>query len=113
MLHATAAIQVASSIRCARSSASGSSAIALGYEDVNDHDTLRFDPVLALFSERLEAKRKDCAPLAGKSTINRLEHAPAGDGDRYHKIGHDAKALEDVSSSTCSWTPMPRRRARS
>jgi hypothetical protein len=71
-------------------------AIALGYEDVNDHDTLRFDPVLGLFSERLEAKRDDCAPLAGKSTINRLEHAPAGHGNRYHKIGHDAKALEDV-----------------
>jgi hypothetical protein len=71
-------------------------AIALGYEDVNDHDTLRFDPVLGLFSERLEAKRDDCAPLAGKSTVNRLEHAPAGHGNRYHKIGHDAKALEDV-----------------
>jgi len=70
--------------------------LALGYEDVNDHDTLRFDPVLGLFSERLEAKRKDCAPLAGKSTVNRLEHAPTGDGERYHKIGHDAKALEDV-----------------
>jgi hypothetical protein len=70
--------------------------LALGYEDVNDHDTLRFDPVLGLFSERLEAKRKDCAPLAGKSTVNRLEHAPASPGDRYHKIGHDAKALEDV-----------------
>ncbi len=70
--------------------------IALGCEDVNDHDRLRFDPVLALFSERLEAKRTDCAPLAGKSTINRLEHAPSGGGDRYHKIGHDAKALEDL-----------------
>jgi hypothetical protein len=71
-------------------------AIALGYEDVNDHDTLRFDPVLGLFSDRLEAKRDDCAPLAGKSTVNRLEHAPAGPGDRYHKIGHDANALEDL-----------------
>ena len=78
--------------------------IALGYEDVNDHDTLRFDPVLALFSERLDAcpqgmrsiKREDGAPLAGKSTINRLEHAPRGDGDRYHKIGHDPEALEAV-----------------
>ena len=69
-------------------------AIALGYEDVNDHDRLRFDPVLALVSERWQGKRKDCAPLAGKSTINRLEHAPAGDGERYHKIGHDPKALE-------------------
>src|SRR5512134_3043913 len=71
-------------------------AIALGYEDINDHDTLRFDPVLALFSDRLQAKRQDCAPLAGKSTINRLEHAPRDGGERYHKIGHDAKALERV-----------------
>ena len=71
-------------------------AIALGYEDVNDHDVLRRDPVLALFSDRLEPKRKDCAPLAGKSTINRLEHAPRQGGDRYHRIGHDPKALADV-----------------
>ena len=70
--------------------------IALGYEDVNDHDALRFDPVVGLFSEGLDWKRKDCAPLAGKSTINRLEHAPSGDGDRYHKIGHDPKALETL-----------------
>jgi hypothetical protein len=52
--------------------------------------------VLALFSDRLELKRKDCAALAGKSTINRLEHAPRDGGDRYHKIGHDAQALERV-----------------
>lgn len=71
-------------------------ALALGYEDVNDHDTLRFDPVLGLFSERLEAKRQGCAPLAGKSTINRLEHAPSGADDRYHRIGHDPKAVEDL-----------------
>jgi hypothetical protein len=71
-------------------------AIALGYEDVNDHDILRRDPVLALFSDQLEPKRKDCAPLAGKSTINRLEHAPQEGGARYHKIGHDAQALERV-----------------
>ena len=45
-------------------------AIALGYEDVNDHDVLRRDPVLALFSDRLEPKRQDCAPLAGKSTVD-------------------------------------------
>jgi hypothetical protein len=70
--------------------------IALGYEDVNDHDTLRFDPVVALFSERLHAPRKACAALAGKSTINRLEHAPSGGGERYHKIGHDPEALEAV-----------------
>src|SRR5512147_975853 len=63
--------------------------IALGYEDVNDHDRLRFDPVLALFGDSLDAKRKDCAPLAGKSTMNRLEHAPGEGCSRYHKIGCD------------------------
>jgi hypothetical protein len=67
--------------------------IALGYEDVNDHDELRHDPVLALFADRLEPKRSDCAPLAGKSTLNRLEHAPLRPDDRYHKIGHDSAAL--------------------
>jgi hypothetical protein len=70
--------------------------IALGYEDVNDHDALRLDPVLALFGDSLEPKRKDCAPLGGKSTVNRLEHAPAGGGARYHKIGHDVEALQGV-----------------
>ena len=53
-------------------------AIALGYEDLVDHDELRFDPVLATLSGKLEARRADCAPLAGKSTLNRLEHAPNG-----------------------------------
>jgi hypothetical protein len=36
-------------------------AIALGYEDVNDHDRLRFDPVLALFGDSLETKRRPSA----------------------------------------------------
>src|SRR5688572_10356877 len=57
--------------------------IALGYEDLIDHDQLRFDPVLATLSGKLEAKRKGCAPLAGKSTLNRLEHAPSP-SSRYH-----------------------------
>jgi len=70
--------------------------IALGYEDVNDHDELRRDPVLALFADRLEPKRPDCAPLAGKSTLNRLEHAPLRPDDRYHKIGHDPAALANL-----------------
>ncbi len=68
--------------------------IALGYEDVNDHDVLRHDPVLAALSGRLEARHRRCAPLAGKSTLNRLEHAPAGAPGRYHKIGHDAASIE-------------------
>jgi hypothetical protein len=51
-------------------------AIALGYEDLNDHDRLRRDPVLATLAGKLTARRKQCEPLAGKSTLNRLEHAP-------------------------------------
>src|ERR671911_244582 len=67
--------------------------IALGYEDLVDHDQLRHDPVLAALAGKLEAKRKGCAPLAGKSTLNRLEHAPSATS-RYHKIGHDPAAIE-------------------
>jgi hypothetical protein len=69
-------------------------AIALGYEDLNDHDELRHDPVLAVIAGKLEARRAACAPLAGKSTLNRLEHAPLGEPGRYHKIGHDPAAIE-------------------
>jgi hypothetical protein len=67
--------------------------IALGYEDVTDHDQLRHDPVMAVLAGKLEARRADCAPLAGKSTLNRLEHAPVG-ADRYRKIAHDPEAIE-------------------
>ena len=70
-------------------------AIALGYEDLIDHDELRRDPVLATVLGRLEARRRDCAPLAGKSTLNRLEHAPEG-AHRYRRIGHDPAAIEDL-----------------
>jgi hypothetical protein len=69
--------------------------IALGYEDLIDHDQLRHDPVLATLAGKLTAKRRDCAPLAGKSTLNRLEHAPLTPS-RYHKIGHDAAAIEGL-----------------
>ena len=68
--------------------------IALGYEDLLDHDQLRFDPVLGAALGKLEAGREDCEALAGKSTLNRLEHAPAGEPTRYHKIGHDGAAIE-------------------
>jgi hypothetical protein len=68
--------------------------IALGYEDLLDHDRLRFDPVLAAAMGKLEARREDCEALAGKSTLNRLEHAPAGAPTRYHKISHDGAAIE-------------------
>lgn len=70
--------------------------LALGYEDVNDHDQLRHDPVLGLLAERLEPKRADCAVLAGKSTLNRLEQSPASGDPRYHKIAHDPTALANL-----------------
>ena len=71
--------------------------LALGYEDLSDHDELRHDPVLALLADKIEGGRKGCAPLAGKSTLNRLEHAPpSGKPGRYHRIEHDAKALQAV-----------------
>jgi Transposase DDE domain group 1 len=69
--------------------------IALGYEDLVDHDHLRHDPVLATLAGKLAAKRKGCAPLAGKSTLNRLEHAPSAPS-RYHKVGHDGAAIEGL-----------------
>ena len=47
--------------------------IALGYEDLVDHDELRHDSVMAVLAGKLEARRKDCAAVAGKSTLNRLE----------------------------------------
>ena len=67
--------------------------IALGYEDLIDHDELRHDPVLAVLAGKLEAKRSDCAPLAGKSTLNRLELSRS-EPTRYHKISHDPAAIE-------------------
>lgn len=66
--------------------------MALGYEDINDHDELRHDPVLA---GKLAARRRDCAPVAGKSTLNRLELS-RDVATRYHKIAHDPAAIEGL-----------------
>ena len=68
--------------------------IALGYEDLIDHDQIRHDPVLGVLAGKLTARRSDCAPLAGKSTLNRLEHAPSREPSRYHRISHDGAAIE-------------------
>jgi hypothetical protein len=66
--------------------------LALGYEDLNDHEELRRDPLLAV----LAGKRKLEEPLAGKSTLNRLELTPAGSplNDRYHKITYSTEAVD-------------------
>ena len=65
--------------------------LALGYEDLNDHEQLRHDPLLAALVDRAEVSR----PLAGKSTLNRLELTPEGDGrDRYKRIVFDGAAID-------------------
>jgi hypothetical protein len=67
--------------------------LALGYEDLNDHEQLREDPLLMLLAGSVDAE----SPLAGKSTLNRLELAgEAGEEDRYKKVHYDADAIDAV-----------------
>ena len=77
--------------------------LALGYEDLNDHDELRKDPLLATLAGKIdptgqhrERKRDRGKPLAGKSTLNRLELTPcnADRKSRYKKIVVDEDAVE-------------------
>jgi hypothetical protein len=68
-------------------------ALALGYEDLVDHDELRHDPTMAVLAGKLAARRKDCAPLAGKSTLNRLELG-GPEPTRYHRIAWDGAKIE-------------------
>ncbi len=72
--------------------------IILGYEDVNDHDQLRYDPALAIALEKLNFIDSTEAVLAGKSTLNRLEYCPETILDqaqsRYHKIELLPKEVE-------------------
>ena len=72
--------------------------IVLGYEDVNDHDKLRYDPALAIALAKLNFIESTPDILAGKSTINRLEYCPETiinqRQSRYHKIEADFKAIE-------------------
>jgi hypothetical protein len=77
-------------------------AVALGYEDLNDHTTLRVDPLLALCAGKddpLGLDRFDPAqkgkPLASASTLNRLELGNSKDS-RCHKIQFDPTAIEDA-----------------
>ena len=69
--------------------------IALGYEDLNDHDELRHDPMMAVLAGKLEPRRTDCAPVAGKSTLNRLELSKL-EPTRYHKISHNPVAIRHL-----------------
>jgi hypothetical protein len=69
--------------------------IALGYEDLNDHDELRHDPIMAILAGKLAARREDCAPVAGKSTLNRLELSKLK-ATRYHKISNNPMAIKNL-----------------
>lgn len=69
--------------------------LCLGYEDLNDHDDLRHDPLLAVLVGKQDPTGQDRIhirdrgkPLAGKSTLNRLELTPVGAdaASRYQKI---------------------------
>jgi len=67
--------------------------LALGYEDLNDHEELRKDPLLAVLVEKSDPEGE---PLAGKSTLNRLELTPetANAKARYKKIVADHAAVD-------------------
>jgi hypothetical protein len=79
-------------------------ALALGYEDLNDHDQLRADPLLAVLVGKADPTGQDRVeprdrgkPLAGKSTLNRLELTPvrANADHRYKKIAARHRDIED------------------
>jgi hypothetical protein len=78
--------------------------LCLGYEDLNDHDRLRFDPLLAVLVDKKDPdgsqrprQRDRGKALAGKSTLNRLELTPvrANADSRYKKIAARLGAIED------------------
>jgi hypothetical protein len=80
-------------------------AIALGYEDVADHDELRHDPLLAVVCGKTDVagadrkrRRDEGVALAGKSTVNRLELRPetAGPKERYKKIEAVGEMIDDL-----------------
>jgi hypothetical protein len=71
--------------------------LALGYEDLSDHDELRKDPTFAVLAGKLRpVLRTDCEALAGKSTLNRLEHRPRRHAGKYHKIDCDGALVDEL-----------------
>ena len=69
--------------------------LVLGYEDLNDHDELRKDPTFGVLTGKLHpVLRSDCEALAGKSTLNRLEHTPKRHAAKYHRIDCDGPQVD-------------------
>jgi len=80
-------------------------AIALGYEDLNDHDSLRHDVVMGVLCEKSDPtgservrKRDQGKAIAGKSTLNRLELTPedANEKSRYKKIVAHGEQVDEL-----------------
>ncbi|BBD70718.1 transposase (plasmid) [Nostoc commune HK-02] len=74
--------------------------LIMGYEDINDHETLRHDPIFALTVGKVINSKRESFNLAGKSTLNRLEHCPeevtSKENSRYHRIEYDSSAIETL-----------------
>jgi len=74
--------------------------LIMGYEDLNDHEELRHDPMFAIALQKRIGIENKPVILAGKSTLNRLEHCPEdveqGADSRYHKIGHCSSEIESL-----------------
>lgn len=94
--------------------------IAMGYEDLNDHDTLRLDPLLATISGKKDPtggsrrrERDKGKALSGRNTLNRLELAPkdASRKNRYKKVVYKNTEIEQLFVDTFmeSYTKAPRR----
>ena len=66
--------------------------LALGYEDLNDHEQLRDDPLMAVLAGKREVGEES---LAGKSTLNRLELGPKAK-NRYRKIRCHQEAIDEL-----------------
>jgi hypothetical protein len=85
-------------------------AMALGYEDLNDHDRLRHDVVMGVLCEKSDPSGSDRVrerdqgkAIAGKSTLNRLELTPEGANEksRYKKILAQGEQIDDVMVEVC------------
>lgn len=74
--------------------------LIMGYEDINDHEQLRHDLMFGLSVGKVIGLENEAVTLAGKSTLNRIEHCPETVSNRadsrYHRIEHQAEAIENL-----------------
>jgi hypothetical protein len=90
--------------------------LIMGYEDLNDHEELRHDPMFTLALGKNISQENEVFTLAGKSTLNRIEHCPEnveqGAESRHHKISHCQEEIEKlfVDIFLESYSSPPKRR---